>query len=429
MNLGIGAVEELTKRMIGLSDNSKNSSILGSNVMLSESNALKIVDTLCRVRGAALKLGQMISIQDNQMISPELQAIFERVRQSADYMPQSQMNKMMTSELGADWQSMYKHFDMKPFAAASIGQVHHAILHDGTQVAVKIQYPGVAESIESDIKNVLSILKYANVFPEGLFIDHIMAYAKKELSWEIDYVREANCAVQYRSLLSQFCDAEENFKVPIVYQELCTKKVLTTELISGISIDKLNDYKETANPNVKNSVLDRILRLFFQELFVFRYMQTDPNWSNFFYDYQTDTISLIDFGSTREYSEHFVNQYMDIINAAIDNDRDLVLKKSEDIGFLCGYESEIFKKAHVDSVMIIGEAIRYPNRFNFGKQSVTEKINNLVPTMLQYRLKPPPEEIYSLHRKLSGLFLLFTKLKAEINCREIFENVKQNYKS
>ena len=83
--------------------------------------------------------------------------------------------------------------------------------------------------------------------------------------------------------------------------------------------------------------------------------------------------------------------------------------------------------AHVDSVMIIGESIRYPGKFNFGTQSVTKKIHNLVPVMLRHRLKPPPEEIYSLHRKLSGLFLLFTKLKAEINCRQIFEETTIGY--
>lgn len=414
--------------MVGMSSPNQNSSILGSSLLLSESNAKKIVDTLCRVRGAALKLGQIISIQDNQMISPELQAIFERVRQSADYMPESQMNQMMSSELGKDWKSLFKYFDMKPFAAASIGQVHYAKLHDDSQVAVKIQYPGVAESIESDIKNVLAILKYANVFPEGLFIDHIMAYAKKELSWEIDYHREARCSKQYRELILEHCDPSENFKVPIVYPDLTTKKVLTTELITGIPIDKLDNYIETSKQEVKNSIAERILRLFFRELFVFRYMQTDPNWSNFFYDYKTDCISLIDFGSTRSYPHEFVNQYLDIIKAAIDNDRELVLKKSEEIGFLSGYESEIFKKAHVDSVMIIGEAIRFPDKFDFGKQSVIEKIHHLIPTMLQYRLKPPPEEIYSLHRKLSGLFLLFTRLKAQINCREIFEQTTTNFK-
>lgn len=420
-------MEEFTKRVVGVS-NSKNDSIIGSSLFLSEANARKIVDTLCRVRGAALKLGQMLSIQDSEVVGPEIQAIFERVRQSADHMPIAQMRQVISQELGTEWKSLFKSFEEKPFAAASIGQVHKAELADGTIVAVKIQYPGVAESIESDIKNVLAILKYANVFPEGLFIDHIMAYAKKELSWEVDYIREADCAIKYRNFVQQYCDANDHFYVPIVYEKLSSQKVITTEMIKGISIDKLDEYLETSNQDVKNSILQRLLKLFFQELFLMNYMQTDPNWSNFFYDFETDTISLIDFGSSRPYPREFVQKYYEIIEAAINNDRELVLKKSQDIGFLSGYESDIFKTAHVDSVMIVGEAIREPNKFNFGTQSVTKRIHNLVPLMLQYRLKPPPEEIYSLHRKLSGLFLLFTKLKADINCRKVFEDATVDYR-
>lgn len=427
VSLGVGALEEFTKRVVGASTSKKDDSILGSSLFLSEANAHKIVDTLCRVRGAALKLGQMLSIQDSEVVGPEIQAIFERVRQSADYMPVSQMRQVMDQELGDQWKSLFKSFDEKPFAAASIGQVHRAQLPSGEEVAVKIQYPGVAESIESDIKNVLMILKYANIFPEGLFIDHIMAYAKKELSWEVDYVREAACATKYRSLIEKYADPKDHFHVPVVYEQLSSKRVITSELIRGISIDKLDDYLETSSQEVKNSILQRLLKLFFQELFVFNYMQTDPNWSNFFYDYDTDTISLIDFGSSRPYSPDFVRQYFDIIQAAIESDREKVLSKSQDIGFLSGFEAEAFKVAHVDSVMIIGESIRHPGKFNFGRQSVTKQIHNLVPVMLRHRLKPPPEEIYSLHRKLSGLFLLFTKLKAEIDCRSAFEETTRGY--
>lgn len=427
LSLGVGAIEEFTKRVVGASPSKKDNSILGSSLFLSEANAHKIVDTLCRVRGAALKLGQMLSIQDSEVLGPEIQAIFERVRQSADYMPVSQMCQVMEQELGSEWKSLFKSFDEKPFAAASIGQVHHAHLPTGEEVAVKIQYPGVAESIESDIKNVLMILKYANIFPEGLFIDHIMAYAKKELSWEVDYVREAACATKYRGLIEEHSNPKDHFYVPQVFEQYSSKRVITSELIKGVSIDKLDNYLETSNQEVKNSILQRLLKLFFQELFVFNYMQTDPNWSNFFYDCETDTISLIDFGSSRPYPREFVNQYFSIIQAAIENDREKVLSKSQEIGFLSGYESEAFKVAHVDSVMLIGESIRHRGKFNFGKQTLTKEIHNLLPVMLEHRLKPPPEEIYSLHRKLSGLFLLFTKLNAQIDCRSAFEETTIGY--
>ncbi|UXI17427.1 E3 ubiquitin-protein ligase RNF13-like [Sarcoptes scabiei] len=422
-SIGLGAAEELAKRTIFGKDEKNSDSALGSNLFLTTSNAMKIVDTLCQVRGAALKLGQMLSIQDNEILSPELQMIFERVRQSADYMPEKQLITVIGKELGHDWQSKFKEFDLKPLAAASIGEVHKAQLNDGSMVAVKVQYPGVAESIESDIKNVLSILKFANVFPEGLFIDHLMKYAEMELRWEVDYEREASCQIKYKELIDKFRDPNEKLKVPQVYKEFSTKKILTSELIHGIPVDKLDDYAETSDPVVKNSVLERILRLFFRELFQFQYMQTDPNWSNFFYDYNTDTLSLIDFGNCRSYSEDFVRVYKEIIDAAIVNDHEKVLILSEKLGFLSGYENIAFKNAHVDSVLIIGETLRQEGPFDFGNQSIIRKINNLVPVMIKHRLKPPPEEIYSLHRKLSGLFLLCCKLKAKIDCRAIYDSI------
>ncbi|OTF75387.1 ABC1-like protein, partial [Euroglyphus maynei] len=230
VSMGFGAAEELAKRVVGaVDDGDQKNSVFATNLFLTKNNAQKIVDTLCQVRGAALKLGQMLSIQDNELLGPELQAIFERVRQSADYMPESQLVAMLSQELGPEWRTLFSKFDSKPFAAASIGQVHQAQLDDGSLVAVKVQYPGVAESIESDIKNVLTIIKYANIFPEGLFIDHIMNYAKKELAWEVDYCREAQCQIRYGEMIRDYSYPEENLRVPRVYEQLSTKKVLTTE--------------------------------------------------------------------------------------------------------------------------------------------------------------------------------------------------------
>lgn len=123
--LGIGALAEITRRTLGLSDRKTTDenapAILDSNPFLTEANAERIVNTLCKVRGAALKLGQMLSIQDNSLINPQLQKIFERVRQSADFMPARQMESVLVGELGSDWRSKLLDFQDKPFAAASVG--------------------------------------------------------------------------------------------------------------------------------------------------------------------------------------------------------------------------------------------------------------------------------------------------------------------
>ncbi|WAR20206.1 COQ8A-like protein [Mya arenaria] len=332
-SLGLGAMTEFTKQTLGFSGSADKG---GKSVVLSEANVNMIVDTLCRVRGAALKLGQMLSLQDESLISPELQKILERVRQSADYMPTWQMERVLKTEFGADWRSKLMSFDDKPFAAASIGQ-----------------YPGVAQSIDSDINNLMSILSVWNFIPK----------------------------------------------------DLITSNVLTTEYLGM-----------------------KLLELCLRELFEFRFMQTDPNWSNFFYNPATEQVILLDFGATREFSTKFVDTYIGIIRAAADNDRQGVLEHSRTCGFLTGYETKDMEEAHVDSVMILGEAFHCEGPFDFHNQDTTRRIHSLIPVMMDHRLTPPPEETYSLHRKMAGAFLLCSKLKANVDCRALFEPIYENYK-
>lgn len=227
--LGMGTVNELTKGALGLGGSTDMKSAL-----FSPKNAERIVDTLCRVRGAALKLGQILSIQDSTIVSPQLAKAFDRVRQAADYMPDWQVDKALKNEFGSDWRSKLKSFDEKPFAAASIGQVHRAILHDDREVAIKIQYPGVAQSIESDIDNLVGMLKIWDVFPAGIFIDNVVKVAKRELVWEVDYLREGKYTDKYGEMFAPY----KEYRVPKVHWDLTTKSVLTTELVPGVPVDK-----------------------------------------------------------------------------------------------------------------------------------------------------------------------------------------------
>lgn len=227
--LGIGTINELTKGALGLGGSTDAKSAL-----FSQKNAERIVDTLCRVRGAALKLGQILSIQDSSIVSPHLAKAFDRVRQAADYMPDWQVEKVMKHDFGANWRDLFKQFDGKPFAAASIGQVHRGVMADGMEVAVKIQYPGVAQSIESDIDNLVGILKVWDVFPPGIFIDNVVKVAKRELVWEVDYLREANYTEKFGEMVAQYPE----YYVPKVRREVTTKNILTTELIPGVPLDK-----------------------------------------------------------------------------------------------------------------------------------------------------------------------------------------------
>ncbi|CAL8284094.1 unnamed protein product [Lota lota] len=421
VGLGLGAIAGVAKKSLKPQQHpGDKKAILDSSAFLTEANAERIVRTLCKVRGAALKLGQMLSIQDDVFINPQLAKIFERVRQSADFMPTKQMMRAVSSDLGPGWRARLESFEEKPFAAASIGQVHLARLRDGRQVAMKIQYPGVAQSIDSDVNNIMTVLSLSNALPEGLFPEHLIEVMSRELALECDYVREAECARTFQALLRD----DPFFYVPDVVPELSSRRVLTTTLVPGFPLDRATQLDQ----DLRNEICERILTLCLRELFEFRYMQTDPNWSNFFFDPQTHKVALLDFGATRGFDKSFTDIYIEVIKAAADQNREGVLKMSRDMKFLTGYESKAMENAHVDAVMILGEAFSSARPFDFGRQSTTRRIHSLIPVMLRERLAPPPEETYSLHRKMGGSFLICSKLGAKVACKSMFQHAYDAYR-
>uniref|UniRef100_A0A914LVL9 ABC1 atypical kinase-like domain-containing protein n=1 Tax=Meloidogyne incognita TaxID=6306 RepID=A0A914LVL9_MELIC len=426
IGLGTGTAKELLRRRIDGGGNSNsiitpNNNTSISNPLFTPENAERIVQMLCRVRGAALKLGQMISIQDDKTIPPFLLEIFERVRQSADFIPAWQVEQQMKRELGPNWIKLFRDFNIQPFAAASIGQVHEAITLDGTKVAVKVQYPGIANGIEADFDNLLSLLSFGRVLPKGLFLENFAAAVRRELRAECDYEREANAMVKFRKLLAD----DTNFYVPGIFPHLSSKQVLTAEYVEGKPVNQCLDEPK----QVRDWIATKSMTLCLNEVFRWKFMQTDPNWSNFLFGNINNNprLILLDFGATRAYSTQFIDKYMRILKAAFNNNREEILKWSRAIGFLTGSETKIMEDAHCDSISIIAETLTFKGSYNFALQNITSRVNRLVPLMLQHRLTAPPEEIYSLHRKLSGSFLLATKLQASVPCGLLFNYVADNY--
>jgi len=422
--LALGAGVELTKRAVGISENRPEKtladSFIDTTVLLNPANAERIVDTLCRVRGAALKLGQMLSIADNDILPAELSAIFERVRQSADFMPWKQTQKQLVDQLGPDWRSKFADFSEKPFAAASIGQVHSAQLLDGTNVAVKIQYPGVAEGIDSDLNNLVTLMNATKIFPDNLFLEEIVRVARKELAWEVDYFREAAAYKYFGEIMGD----DPIFFVPKVYDEVSGARILTTEMVDGVSLEQACDLD---SQDMRNRIGEAIFRLTLNELFVWRVMQTDPNWSNFLYCVDNERIGLIDFGANRFFSTEFVDNYIQIINSAANGDRQGIIDWSQKVGFLTGYESKNMMDAHAESVMILGEGFQKNEPLDFASQTMIKRVAEIVPAVLKERLRAPPEEVYSVHRKLGGVFLLCTRLKCRMPIYHLWQDIWNNY--
>ncbi|KAI9887680.1 MAG: hypothetical protein M1823_000544 [Watsoniomyces obsoletus] len=464
--MALGAVGESVRRVTG------NPSDTSGSLMMSASNMDRLVSTLSRMRGAALKLGQMVSFQDSSMLPPALQEVLQRVQDKADYMPIYQRDEVLSRNLGSNWRDLFSSFNDIPMAAASIGQVHSAILRStGEKVAVKVQYPGVADSIDSDLNNLSILLTASRLLPKGLYLEKTIANARVELAWECDYMREARCAKRFQGLIK----GDEAFRVPRIIEEGSHKEVLTMEYMDGVVVTKvlggLSRYE-------KNWIGTQILKLCLKELVEWRFMQTDPNWTNFLYrrsersedsfersedvlEHSEDklgdervgmkkeipppgTIQLLDFGASREYPPSFIEPYTSLLEAGVSKDSEKALELSIQLGYLTGYESPKMRQAHLESLFILAEPFRGGNTtepsstekedegdkekdvYDFSNQSITSRIRGLIGVMLQERLTPPPEETYSLHRKLSGAFLLLAKLGARVDCKRIWNDVVVN---
>ncbi|DBA83849.1 hypothetical protein WJX77_010712 [Trebouxia sp. C0004] len=397
----------------------------GYNAYLTDKNAERLATALCRMRGAALKLGQMLSIQDEGVLPPQFQQALERVRAGADVMPQGQLHKVIEAELGVNWRNRMATFEDEPLAAASIGQVHGGKLHDGRRFAMKIQYPGVARSIESDVDNLMRLINIANLLPKGLYVEQAAEVAKRELSMECDYEYEARCQKRFKKLISSDPDLAENFNVPDIIDELSGKTVITSEWVPGVHIDKV----KTMSQDIRNDVGSLLLRLTIRELFDWRFMQTDPNWGNFLYDEHADQLHLIDFGAAKEYPKPFVDDYLRMVLACADKNRDEVIMRSTKLKFLTGDESKVMLDAHCDAGYLVGQPFATEGLYDFATHSaLSRKIAALGGVMLKHRLTAPPEEAYSLHRKLSGAFLACIKLGSQVPCRDILVDCAQGYK-
>jgi aarF domain-containing kinase len=417
--MAFGAVGESLRRVTG------SAAATGGSLMLSPGNLEILVAKLSRMRGAALKLGQIISFQDVKMLPPAIHEVLQRVQDSADYMPASQRNQVLASNLGSDWRELFDSFEEVPIAAASIGQVHKAVLKSTKQpVAVKVQYPGVANSIDSDLNNLSILLTASRLLPKGLFLDKTIANARTELGWECDYLREAEWQMRFREALADDADA---FFVPKVYAEASGREVLTADFVYGTGVAKLPSLSQEK----RDWIGTQILRLSLREIVEFKFMQTDPNWTNFLYNDKDGKIELLDFGASRAYPDEFVEPYIKVLIAASQNDRNAIRDLSIQLGYLTGAESPAMLDAHIQSVLTLAEPFSTsgPELYDFRDQTITDRVRSLIPVMVKERLAPPPEETYSLHRKLSGAFLLCARLGSRVPCRELFERAVEVHRA
>ncbi|HHX8580552.1 AarF/ABC1/UbiB kinase family protein [Vibrio diabolicus] len=385
------------------------------DLLLTPQNIARLTDQLAHLRGAAMKLGQMLSMDAGDVLEPELADILSRLRSNADPMPAKQLNAVMESSLGTSWKAEFLSFNFKPIASASIGQVHQAYSDAGDNLAVKVQYPGIRKSIDSDVDNVGTLLKVVGLIPESVDYKGLLEEAKKQLHDEADYTREAQFAIRYHDALKE----HPHFVVPKIHTESSSDSVLAMEFIDGVPIEHIEHYDQSTRDFVMHSLLE----LLFRELFEFKMVQTDPNFANYLYIESTRQIGLLDFGATREYSERLSTGYRQAFASVVNNDEQGLNDALEQIGFFSQTILPDQRQAILDLVKMACEPMLVNKPYDFKASGLAQKLREAgtILSMEQEYWHTPPADALFLHRKIGGMYLLAARIGAKVNIRQLVQ--------
>lgn len=385
------------------------------DMMLTRRNITRVADRLSHLRGAAMKLGQMISMDAGDMLPPELAEIMARLRDNAHRMPPQQLQKVLAEQWGSDWRRRFKRFGPGPIAAASIGQVHRATTPDGRDLAIKVQYPGVRESIDADVDNVATLLRLSRLLPAELDISSLLTEAKLQLHEEADYVREGEYLSRFGELLADSPD----YVVPELDTEFTTGQVLAMSFIEGKAIEQLED----APQEVRDDSMHKLFRLVLREIFEFGVIQSDPNFANYRYQPDSGRLILLDFGATRPVGKAVADGYGELIMAALSGDRDRVREQALATGFV-GEHAITRHRERVDKMIdIILAELNRPGLFDFSDRRFVEVLSqegmDIAADKKAWHI--PPTGLLFVQRKISGMALLAARLKVRIDVRALVE--------
>jgi predicted unusual protein kinase regulating ubiquinone biosynthesis (AarF/ABC1/UbiB family) len=394
-----------------------------ASVLLTPENAMRFTESLSHMRGAALKLGQMLSMDVGLVLPPALSDILAKLRDDARPMPAPQVNAVLSSAWGTDWRKRFTRFDIQPFAAASIGQVHRATLPDGRDLAIKVQYPGVRTSIDSDLNNAATLMRLPGLLPRGMDIAPLLAEAKRQLHEEADYVAEAKHLTHFGELLA----GSEAFVLPEVQPELSSANVLAMTYIEGQPLESLIGAPQSVRDRVTVHLIDLVLR----ELFVFGAMQTDPNLANYRYEPRTQRVVLLDFGAVRPIASELTTDFRALLNAMLERDPTATRGAMQKIGY---FDAKVATR-HQALIMRMFDVATAPLRqetpFDFGRTDLLERLRDMgVALGSENDLNHvPPAATLFLHRKIGGMYLLATKLKAQVALRPMLERYRSKAES
>lgn len=390
------------------------------DLLLTPGNAKRLTDRLSHLRGAAMKLGQMISMDAGDMLPPELADILATLRDRANFMPAHQLDRVLAEQWGKDWRRQFRWFNPRPIAAASIGQVHKALTRDGEELAIKVQYPGVAESIEADVDNVATLLRVSGLLPRELEIGPLLEAAKEQLKEEADYLREG----EQMELFAARLDGDDGFVVPRLHEGLTRDKILAMSFEEGIAIESLAGEPQ----ELRNETFERLVRLVLRELFEFGVMQTDPNFANYRYRRETGAIVLLDFGAARAVAPDVQQSYRRLLGAGLAGDPDRIREEAVLAGFMGPAVVERHRERVDRMIGIVTEEMNRDAPFDFGDRAFVPRLREEGMAIAQDRAAwhVPPAETLFVQRKVSGTALLGARLGAVVNIRRLVEEKLEN---
>ncbi len=379
------------------------------DLLVTPQNISRITEKLAQMRGAAMKIGQLVSMDTGEFLPPEMAQIMARLRDDAHIMPPAQLKQVLNANWPNGWLSAFRKFDVRPIAAASIGQVHRAQLKDGTDLAIKVQYPGVAKSIDSDVANVGVLMRMSGLLPKGFELAPYLDEARKQLHQETDYALEGESLARFGILLAD----EPDFVVPTYQPAWSTGEILAMSFVEGVPIEAAGNQPQAE----RHRIADALIGLTLKELFDYGLMQTDPNFANYRYHPKTGKIALLDFGATRALDPLIVEQYRRLLAAGLADDRQALVATATQIGFIGAQTAPRHRDAIMAMMGMAFDALRKAGPFDFTDTSLPRAMQTAGLALAEDGFVPPllPIDVLLLQRKFGGIFLLASQLGAQVD--------------
>ena len=385
------------------------------SALVSKKNVTATVNTLKNLRGAAMKFGQLMSMDESIILSPDLAAVFAQLRSSGYSMTPSQLKKILNQNWGAGWLRNFKHFEVRPFAAASIGQVHKATLKSGEIVAIKVQFPGVRQSIDNDLSSLKFIMKTSGMLPAKFPLDYYINQCGDLLKRETDYELEATNIRRF----SEFLRSNGKLNVPKVYNELSTQEILTMSFFEGRELSSKMAYDQSSINEISLSLLELLLN----EIFTFKLVQTDPNLANFLLSEGDNSLCILDFGACCQVSEATHELYKDLLNVALTLDANKIKSFLAEKNFIPKDASSEGTKFFDRIISIAINEISQNEFFDFQQSKVFELITE-EDLNLYFELIPSSlfgSDFIFIQRKIFGLILFFRAIGAKLPLLKILK--------